>query len=82
MTDENLREFPHCGGTMCQWENECDCDCKYCAEPIEDDEAPACSRCMGTGISDSGPPDSSYCSQCRGSGLDGDDDDYYYDPEY
>ena len=29
---ETVRPAPHCNGTMCQWESECDCDCAGCAK--------------------------------------------------
>lgn len=28
------RDSPHCNGTACQWEVECDCDCRPCGTAI------------------------------------------------
>jgi hypothetical protein len=36
-------------------------------EPAETDNS--CSACLGTGIGQSGPPDTSRCGSCRGTGL-------------
>lgn len=43
-------------------------------------ESPDCGLCSGTGIGQSGPPDTSRCSACGGSGVARDYDDM--DPDY
>lgn len=59
--------------------------CVGCVETRADDDD-GCPTCAGTGIGQSGPPDSSFCHDCRGGVRrpvrDPDDDDRWRDRDF